>query len=84
MSHADQVRTHCGEKIIAPARAAGRNDVAIRAGDIHADLGYKNRLPLVCSALGASIFEERYRVRRKAVEGPLNGANTLFRFELLP
>lgn len=84
MSYADQVRTHCGENIIRPARAAGRREVEIRAGDVHADLGYKNRLPLVCSALGAAIFEERYRVRRKAVEGPLNGSNTLFRFEVLP
>lgn len=84
MSHADVVRAHCGDKIIAPARAAGRTEVEIRAGDIHADLGYKNRLPLVCSALGAALFEKRYRVRRMAVEGPLNGSSTVFRFAVLP
>ncbi len=84
MSLADAVRAHCGTKIVEPARAAGRTEVEIRAGDVHGDLGYKNRLPLVCSALGAAIFEERYRVRRTAVEGPLNGSNTVFKFHVLP
>lgn len=83
-SHADVVRAHCGAKIIEPARQSGRVEVEIRVGDIHADLGFKNRLPLVCSALGSAVFEKQYRVRRTAVDGPLNGANTLFRFEVLP
>jgi hypothetical protein len=84
MSYADEVRAHCGNSIVEPARARGEDEVSIRAGDVHQDLGYRNRLPLVCSALGAAIFEEQYRVRRIAVEGPLNGSNTLFRFSVLP
>ncbi len=80
MSYADEVRMYCAKNILEPARNRGEKEVAIRAGDVHRDLGYKNRLPLVCSALGAAVFEEQYRVRRLAVEGPLNGANTLFRF----
>jgi len=83
MSYADEVRAFCGKQIIDPARATGQSEVAIRAGDVHKDLGFKNRLPLVCSALGASIFEEQYRVKRTAVEGPLNGANTVLRFAVL-
>lgn len=82
MSYADEVRAFCGKNIIEPARSRGEGEVQIRAGDVHHDLGYKNRLPLVCSALGAAIFEEQYRVYRLAVEGPLNGANTLFRFSI--
>ena len=84
MSLADVVRAHCGTKIVEPARAAGRKEIEIRAGNIHGDLGYKNRLPLVCAALGALIFEEKYRVRRTAIEGPLNGSNTVFKFQVLP
>ena len=84
MSYADSVRAYCGENIVAPAREKGQKEVVIRTGDIHNDLGYKNRLPLVCSALGAAKFEEQYRVERIAVEGPLNGANTIFRFLVLP
>ncbi len=84
MSHADEVRAHCAKKYIEPARTRGEKLFSVRAGDVHDALGYHNRLPLVCSALGASIFEEQFRLRRAAVEGPLNGANTVFRFELLP
>ena len=84
MSYADQVRDHCGKTIIEPARQQRRREVEIRAGDVHSDLNFKNRLPLVCSALGSIKFEDEYRVRRTAVEGPLNGTNTLFRFAILP
>ncbi len=84
MSHADEVHAYCAKKYVEPARTRGENTFSIRAGDVHDALGYRNRVPLVCSALGASIFEERFRLRRAAVEGPLNGANTVFRFEVLP
>jgi 5-methylcytosine-specific restriction enzyme B len=84
MSYADDVRCHCGKKYVEPARARGNRLIEIRAGDVHRDMGFKNRLPLVCSAIGATVFEETQRIRRVAIEGPLNGANTLFRFEILP
>jgi hypothetical protein len=45
---------------------------------------YRNRLPLVCAALGASLFQDQARVRRLGIDGPMNGANTVFRFEVLP
>ena len=84
MSYADEVRAYCAKYIVEPARTRGEKEVVIRAGDIHEAMAYKNRLPLVCSALGTAIFEETYRVRRKSVEGPLNGSNTLFRFTVIP
>jgi len=82
MSYADRVREYCKAKIIEPARARGDATVSIRAGDVHAALGFKNRLPLVCSALGTTLFEDWARVERIAVEGPLNGANAVFTFRL--
>ena len=84
MSYADEVRAYVAREIVEPARSRGDAEVAIRAGDVHRALGYTNRLPLVCSALGARVFEETYRVRRESVDGPLNGSNTLFRFTVLP
>lgn len=83
MSYADEVRDYCGRHIVEPARARGEKEVVIRAGDVHKAMGYKNRLPLVCSALGAGLFEETYGVRRKSVDGPLNGSNTVFTFTVL-
>ena len=83
MSYADDVRSHVNVHYIKPARSRGDSEVEILTGDVHKALGYRNRYPLVCAALGSQIFENTYRVRRVAVEGPLNGASTLFRFRVL-
>jgi hypothetical protein len=81
--YSEEVRAYCTRQYVQMARAIGKREISIRAGDAHDALGYKNRLPLVCSAIGASLFAERNNLRRLAVDGPLNGANTVFRFELL-
>lgn len=83
MSHADDVRNFCIEKYIKTARSQGSKTVKIRSGDIHSALNYKNRYPLVCSAIGSNTFEEIAMVKRVNIEGPLNGSNTIFIFELL-
>ncbi len=82
MTYADEVRKYCRIHIIDPARARGDTLVRIRAGDVHRALGYKNRLPLVCSAIGTELFEELCGLKRISVDGPLNGANTVFTFRL--
>lgn len=84
MSLADDVRAYCIKEIIEPARARGASEVAIRAGDVHRAMGYTNRLPLVCSALGAAVFEQRARVQRTGVDGPLASTTTVIRFKVLP
>jgi hypothetical protein len=82
MNHADEVREYCRIQYVEPARSRGETSITIRAGDVHAALNYKNRYPLVCSALGANAFEDLARVKRISIEGPLNGANTVFTFDL--
>jgi hypothetical protein len=82
VSHSDDVREHCRTQIIGPARVRGAITAAIRAGDVHKALGYKNRMPLVCSALGSKLFEQACQVERVSVDGPLNGANATFTFRL--
>jgi hypothetical protein len=84
MSYADDVRDHCRRTYIEPARQRGEGYVGIRAGDVHKDLKYSNRYPLVCSAIGANVFEEKYGIERVSVDGPLNGVNTMFWFKLKP
>ena len=58
--------------------------MTLRAGDVHAALGFKNRMPLVCSALGTQIFESACGIERIAVTGPLNGANAVFTYRFRP
>jgi len=83
-SPSDKVRSYCRDQIIVPARRNSITTVTIRSGDIHGELGFKNRLPLVCSALGSKKFEEMARVSRISIEGPANGANTKYTFQLRP
>jgi len=82
MNLSDEVRNYCEEKYIDPARKSGKKTIRIRSGDVHTALGYRNRYPLVCSALGSNIFEEMSKVKRLSIEGPLNGSNTEFTFEI--
>jgi 5-methylcytosine-specific restriction enzyme B len=82
MSFADDVREHCRTHYVIPARARGDSSVEIRAGDVHAALRYKNRMPLVCSAIGTKTFEQTSRLERLALEGPANGANATFTFRV--
>ena len=83
MSLADDVRRYCKETYIDPARSRGEKTAVIRSGDVHSALSYKNRYPLVCSAIGSNLFEELCSIKRISVEGPLNGVSTLFTFELI-
>jgi 5-methylcytosine-specific restriction protein B len=83
MSYADDVRAYTKKNYIDLARSANEKTVSIRSGDVHAALEYKNRYPLVCSAIGSNKFEELCRIKRISIEGPINGVNTIFTFELL-
>jgi len=83
MNHADDVREYCKPRYVVPARQKGERFITIRAGNVHQALNYRQRYPLVCSAIGSNRFEEMANVRRESIEGPLNGANTLFKFELI-
>lgn len=80
MSYADDVRQDCTNNIVAPARRRGEKQISIRAGDIHNAMGYTNRMPLVCAALGAKKFEAIAGVERVSLKGPTNGANAIFTF----
>lgn len=82
LSPSDQVRAFCKVTYIDPARQRGDTSVSIRAGDVHSALDFRNRFPLVCAALGTTIFEELCGVRRASIDGPVNGSNTVFTFVL--
>lgn len=82
LSRADDIRDFAFKEIIEPARKQGKHTVTIRAGDVHRDMGLYDRMPAVCSALGSKKFEDRFNVKRLKMEGPLQGANALFTFEI--
>lgn len=82
-SLADRVRHFVYQQYIEPARGAGRMDVMVRTGDIHAGMRLVGRMPAICSALGRK-FEAQYQIKLLDRQGPPQGANVFFRFGLDP
>ena len=83
MNATEQIRKHCLEKYVEPARMNGKTEFSICAGDVSKDLKMGSKHASVCSAIGSHIFEEMSKVKRKAVEGPLNQPKTVLVFEIL-
>ncbi len=81
---ADRIRLHTFERYLRPEREKGVPLVIVRAGDVAEDLGLGGYLPKVCGALGATLFETEFRVRRVYLHGPTNGANTYFIYDVSP
>jgi hypothetical protein len=81
MAISDDVRQYCLKQYVQPARERGDRFVEIRWRA--PDPGLQQSLPLVCSALGSLKFEKLANVERTSIEGPLNGANTVFTFRVL-
>ena len=79
---ADEIREFARSHIIDPARRRGEIVVRIRAGDVHNQMGLRQRIPAVCSAIGSRKFENLCRIRKIVQEGPHNGPSALFIFEL--
>jgi hypothetical protein len=82
MSQANRIRQFTVDRYIAPAVAAGRDEITIRAGDVHSEMGLLNAMPAVCSALGSRKFDNYANITRIALVGPANGANVYFTFKL--
>jgi len=83
MSLSDDVRKYCIDRYIIPAKKSGETSISIRAGDVHKEMNYKDRIPLVCSSLGTKKFEEIAKIERVSIVGPVNGANTIYSFKLI-
>lgn len=78
----DQIRQYVYAEIIEPERRQGQGVVRVRAGDIHAALELKDRMPAVCSALDAEKFLEYAQVRLTQRDGPKQGSNAEWVFAL--
>jgi GTP pyrophosphokinase len=79
---ADLIRTFLVRRYVQPAQARGDREVAIRAGDVHREIGLDNRMPAVCSVLDGRIFREANGLELIERSGPPQGANAVFRFRL--
>jgi|SRR5579871_896911 len=75
-SDAERVRAWVEENVIQPAIQRGQRSVTVIAGDVHRDLGLKNRVPLVCQALKSKRLLDKNHLVVKDVSGPPSGLST--------
>lgn len=61
---------------VAPAKMRGENTIRIKAGDVHRDLHWVNRVPSVCTTLGSKKFQRETGLELVAKEAPPSGMGT--------
>lgn len=84
MTTAGDIRWYTIKHHIAPARAAGREEVSIRLGEIRRGMALTNPLQSVRSALGTKVFQEEAGVELLASMDPVAGADAHCHFRILP
>ena len=65
-----------------PAKEAGKKSLSIRAGDIHRELGFLRRIPVVCSALRSRKFQKNCDIKLAYVDGTNNTTAATFTYRL--
>jgi hypothetical protein len=76
MSLSDLVIRHVQTAYLGPARERGERTVRVKAGDVHRDLRWANRVPSVCTTLSSRKFQRTAGVELIAKEGPPSGQST--------
>ena len=79
----DRVREHVLVHHLAPARDAGENVVAVRAGDVAREMGLQDRVPAVCSALRTRKLLERAGVEMTGEPDRRDGTTTTFEYRFV-
>ena len=82
LSPSDRVRNHVKRKYIDPAKKDGKKSLSIRAGDVHKELGFSRRIPVVCSALRSRKLQKKSDIELTYVGGPNNSTTTTFSYKL--
>jgi hypothetical protein len=78
----DRVREHIKRKYIDPAKKDGEKTLTLRAGDIHKELGFTRRIPVVCSALRSRKLSKICGIELTYIGGPNNSTTTTYTYRL--
>ena len=86
MSRSEQVLKHIEKAYVEPARQRGESTIQVRAGDVHRDLRWTNRVPSVCTALSSQKLQKAIGAELIAKHGPPSGfsTNVVFTYRLPP
>lgn len=72
----EEVQRHVLSTYVGPAKVRGENAIRIKAGDVHRDLHWVNRVPSVCTTLGSRKFQRETGLELVSREGPPSGMGT--------
>lgn len=75
-SSAIKIREYIRLRYVEPARRRHETLVTLRAGDIHRELGLRNRVPNVCQVMESKLLEREAGVRVSSKQGPPSGRGT--------
>ncbi len=70
------VQRHILTKYLGPAKARGESVIRIKAGEVHRDLHWVNRVPSVCTTLRSKKFQRETGLELIDKEGPPSGMGT--------
>jgi hypothetical protein len=73
---AKKIREYIRTRYLEPARYRRETLVTIRAGDIHRELGLRNRVPSVCQVMESKLLEKEAGVKVTSKQGPPSGRGT--------
>ena len=74
--NAKGIREYIRSRYLEPARQRRETLVTIRAGDIHRELGLRNRVPNVCQVMESRLLEKEAGVKISSKQGPPSGRGT--------
>ena len=72
----EEVQRHVLSTYVGPAKVRGEGTIRIKAGDVHRDLCWVNRVPSVCTTLGSKKFQRETGLELIEKEGPPSGMGT--------
>ena len=79
---ADEIRAFARDRYVLPSRAAGKETLAINAGEVHRAMGLRSHVPHVVTALEAMKFREENDLQLIVKRGPGQSTTTTFVFKL--
>lgn len=80
MSLSEEVQRHVKTMYLDQARRRGESTIRIKAGDVHRDLHWVNRVPSVCTTLSSTKFQRETGLELVSKEGPPSGFGTRVEF----
>jgi hypothetical protein len=80
MSLNEEVQRYVKATYLDPARRRGESTIRIKAGDVHRELHWVNRVPSVCTTLSSKKFQRETGLELISKEGPPSGFGTRVEF----